>query len=70
MDVEKWRVIAYIVTSGILVVMLYGYILYLYRNEKLGKRDYEKYGKLALDDEIDSPVVEDKPASKRYKDGK
>ncbi len=67
---EEWRIIAYVVTSGILVVMLYGYILYLYRSEKSGKRDYEKYGKLALDDEIDSPVIEDKPASERYKDEK
>lgn len=67
---EQWRIIAYVVTSGILVVMLYGYILYLYRSEKSGKRDYEKYGKLALDDEIDSPVIEDKPASERYKDEK
>ena len=70
MVTEQWRIIAYVVTSGILVVMLYGYILYLYRSEKSGKRDYEKYGKLALDDEIDSPVIEDKPASERYKDEK
>jgi len=70
MTIEQWRIIAYVVTSGVLVVLLYGYIIYLYRSEKSGKRDYEKYGKLALDDEIDSPVVEDKPASERYKDEK
>ena len=70
MDIEKWRVVAYVVTSGVLVAILYGYIVYLYRNEKTGKRDYEKYGKLALDDEIDSPLIEDKPISERYKDEK
>ncbi|MCF6243705.1 MAG: cytochrome c oxidase, cbb3-type, CcoQ subunit [Sulfurovum sp.] len=51
-----------------LVIMLYGYIIYLYRSEKKGERDYEKYGRIALDDEIDSTPVEDKPASQRYKD--
>ncbi|MCF6206912.1 MAG: cytochrome c oxidase, cbb3-type, CcoQ subunit [Sulfurovum sp.] len=40
-----------------LVVMLYGYIVYLYRSEKKGKKDYEKLGKIALDDEIDSAPV-------------
>jgi len=50
-----------------LVVMLYGYIIYLYRSEKKGVKDYEKLGNIALDDEIDSkpintsdPLPEDK----------
>jgi cytochrome c oxidase cbb3-type subunit 4 len=51
-----------------LVIMLYGYIIHLYRSEKKGERDYEKYGKIALDDEITSTPVEDKPASQRYKE--
>ncbi len=50
-----------------LVVMLYGYIIHLYRSEKKGERDYEKYGKIALDDEVTSTPVEDKPASQRDK---
>lgn len=51
-----------------LVIMLYGYIIYLYRSEKKGERDYEKYGNIALDDEVTSTPVEDKPASERYKE--
>ena len=51
-----------------LVIMLYGYIIHLYRSEKKGERDYEKYGNIALDDEITSKPVEDKPASQRYKE--
>jgi cytochrome c oxidase cbb3-type subunit 2 len=52
-----------------LVVMLYAYIIHLYRSEKKGERDYEKYGNIALDDEVTSTPVEDKPASKReYKE--
>ena len=41
----------------ILVVMLYWYIVYLYRSEKKGEKDYEKLGKIALDDELDSTPV-------------
>ena len=51
-----------------LVIMLYGYIIHLYRSEKKGERDYEKYGNIALDDEITSTPVEDKAASERYKE--
>ncbi len=43
-----------------LVVLLYGYILHMYRSEKRGEKDYEKYGRMALDDELDSPPVEPK----------
>ncbi|SFV54464.1 Cytochrome c oxidase subunit CcoQ [hydrothermal vent metagenome] len=42
--------------------------MHLYRSEKKGERDYEKYGNLALDDEITSAPIEDKPASQRYKE--
>jgi len=44
-----------------LVIVLYGYIIHLYRSEKKGERDYEKYGNIALDDEIDSKPIEDNP---------
>ncbi len=43
--------------SIFLVVMLYGYIIYLYRSEKKGEKDYEKLGNIALDDEIDSDPI-------------
>ena len=45
----------------LLVVILYGYILHLYRSEKKGERDYEKYGKMALDDELHDRPVEKNP---------
>jgi len=52
-----------------LVIVLYWYIVHLYKSEKKGERDYEKYGNIALDDEVTSTPVEDKPASKReYKE--
>jgi len=38
--------------------MLYGYIIHLYRSEKKGERDYERYGNIALDDEVTSTPIE------------
>ena len=42
----------------VLVVVLYWYIIYLYRSEKKGEKDYEKLGNIALDDEIDSKPID------------
>ncbi len=41
----------------VFVVILYGYIVYLYRSEKKGEKDYEKLGNIALDDEITSTPI-------------
>lgn len=45
----------------VLTVILYGYIWHLYRSEKKGERDYEKYGRMAIEDEIDDVPVEANP---------
>jgi cytochrome c oxidase cbb3-type subunit 4 len=52
---------AYFFFTIFLVVILYGYILHLYRSEKKGERDYEKYGRMALDDELSDRPVETNP---------
>jgi len=44
-----------------LVIVLYGYIVHLYRSEKKGEKDYERYGNIALDDEVDSKPIENNP---------
>ena len=56
---DQLSIYAYVIGSGIMVVVFYSYIVYLYRSEKRGQKDYEKYGKIALDDEIDSKPVEE-----------
>lgn len=43
-----------------MVLMLYGYIWHLYSSQKSGRRDYEKYSKLALDDDLTSEPLEAK----------
>lgn len=71
MDLRNLQGYASLFMTLFLVVMLYWYIIHLYRSEKKGERDYEKYGNIALDDEVTSTPVEDKPASQReYKEDK
>jgi len=65
MDIRELQGYASFFMTIFLVLMLYGYIVYLYRSEKKGEKDYEKYGKIALDDNITSTPIEDKPASQR-----
>ena len=57
MDIATIQAYAYFFFTGFLVLVLYGYIYHLYSSEKKGTRDYEKYGNIALNDEItDKPV--------------
>ena len=65
MDLRNLQGYASFFMSLVLVVMLYWYIIHLYRSEKKGERDYEKYGNIALDDSVTSTPVEDKRASER-----
>jgi len=57
MDIRELQGYASFFMTIVLVVMLYGYIIYLYRSEKKGVKDYEKLGNIALDDEIDSNPI-------------
>ena len=54
MDIREIQGYASFFMTIFLVIMLYGYIIHLYRSEKKGERDYEKYGNIALDDEVTS----------------
>ena len=65
MDLRNLQGYASFFMSLFLVVMLYWYIIHLYRSEKKGERDYEKYGNIALDDAVTSTPVEDKHAADR-----
>jgi cytochrome c oxidase cbb3-type subunit 4 len=57
MDIRELQGYASFFMTIFLVVILYWYIIYLYRSEKKGKKDYEKLGNIALDDEIDSKPI-------------
>ena len=58
MDIREIQGFLYFFFIVFITVILYGYIIHLYRSEKKGKRDYEKYSKLALDDEPTSSPLE------------
>ena len=69
MSLTEMQGYAYFFLTVFLVVILYGYILHLYRSEKKGIRDYEKYGKMALNDELsDAPIEENPKVSKEKKE--
>jgi cytochrome c oxidase cbb3-type subunit 4 len=68
MDIRTLQAYAYFFMTIFLVVLLYGYIVYLYRSEKKGVKDYEKLGRIAIDDELDSEPVntsDSKPSEKK-----
>ena len=61
MEYETIRIIqgyAYWFITLLLVVLVYGYIYHLYKSQKSGKIDYEKYARLALDDDLNDALVE------------
>ena len=64
MDIRELQGYASFFMTILLVFVLYGYIIHLYRSEKKGEKDYEKYGNIALDDEIDSTPIEGGPEAK------
>ena len=61
MDYETIRIIqgyAYWAITILLVILLSGYIYHLYKSQKSGKIDYEKYARLAVDDNLNDDLVE------------
>lgn len=59
MDIATLQAYGYFFFTGFLVVVLYSYIYHLYSSQKKGTRDYEKYGNIALHDDItDQPIEE------------
>jgi len=69
MNLAEIQSYTYLIMTIIMVGVLYSYILYLYRSEKKGEKDYEKYGNIALDDSINSKPIEDMPEPTNEKQG-
>jgi cytochrome c oxidase cbb3-type subunit 4 len=44
----------------IVFVIFYSYAYSIYKRDKTGERDFEKYSNLVLDDSIDSKPLEDR----------
>lgn len=50
----------YFILTVSLSVLFMGYVYHLYRAQKKGTKDYEKYGDIAVHDEITDEFVEEK----------
>jgi len=59
MNIQELAAYAYVSALGISAAFLYWYIWYVHTDKKRGE-DYEKYGRLALDDEITDSLIEKK----------
>lgn len=73
MDMELIRNIqgwGYVSMIFILTIGLYAYIYHLYKSQRDGVKDYEKYSNMALSDDIDDVLVEAKDPHKDEKDNK
>jgi len=57
-ELREIQAYAYFIFVLFLVIVLYSYIYNLYKDQKSGKRDYEQYSKLALDDSITNTPLE------------
>ena len=68
MDIAELQAWAYFILTTFVVVMLYAYIYHLYSSERKGEKDYEKYGNIALDDDISSRPIEKKDEEESSKE--
>jgi len=46
-------------------IVFYSYAFSIYRRQKTGERDFEKYSQLVLDDSLDSPPLEKRERKKK-----
>ena len=60
MTLGEFSAYGYFGLTVFLAVMLWWYIFHLYSSEKKGTKDYEKYGNMALSDEVTDELVEKK----------
>lgn len=63
--IEYIRVGAYFVVTILLIIFLYSYAISMWRRQKNGNRDYEKYGDLAINDSLSDELVEPRTTSKK-----
>ena len=59
-NIREIQAYGYFFLTAFLAITLYAYFFHLYKSEKTGRRNYEKYSKLALNDEIVGEILERK----------
>ncbi|SHO80218.1 Cytochrome c oxidase subunit CcoQ [hydrothermal vent metagenome] len=68
MEIRELQGYANFFLTMFLAFLLYGYIIHLYRSEKKGEKDYEKYADMALHDEVSDIPVDANPKTLDNKD--
>ncbi|MDA3077867.1 cytochrome c oxidase, cbb3-type, CcoQ subunit [Campylobacter sp. JMF_06 NA1] len=63
-QLQAYGFIAFVILACLGV---YGYWFHLKHSEKTGRRNYEKYANLALDDELGSEIIESRTPTKEEK---
>lgn len=61
MDMETLRTLqayGFFILLVFMCVVLYGYLFHLRKSEKTGRRNYEQYGDLAINDSLTDRVIE------------
>ncbi len=58
MDLESLRGFAYAFFTILFTLFLYAYIFSMYRKQKKGIVDYERYGYLVLNDNLEDELIE------------
>ena len=64
---REWQAYGYFFFTVFLVLVLYGYLYHLYKSQRTGRRDYEKYANMALHDEITDEPIEDMSTEENVK---
>ena len=59
-NIREIQAYGYFFLTAFLAITLHAYFFHLYKSEKTGRRNYEKYSKLALNDEIGGEILERK----------
>ena len=63
--IRELQAYAYVAATVFLAIIMYSYLYHLYRAERKGTRNYEQYGKIALNDSLDDAPIENRtPANK------
>ena len=70
MDIElikKLQAYGFVIFVVVACIGVYAYWFHLKRSEKTGRRNYEQYGNLALNDELSDDVLEVRTPKKEEK---
>jgi len=60
MTLGEFSAYGYFILTVFLSVLFIAYVYHLYRAQKKGTKDYEKYSNMALHDELTDELVEEK----------